>query len=473
MPNTSSAKATVPDSLRKRVNALRADSVFVMEADGSNQRPLGPSDKCGKAIYDYLHDKMSLSNDGRWRLTVETTSSGTSVFLRDKLSYMWLVGMPLLFTVIMGIPNFGGNQRPSNFTPGLRIENQDTDFLGRVLVEELGRYEPGLLDRPRLVVGTKADVAPPDVQFEGMRISAVTHEGLGPFLGATLTGGWALARRDIAAGTVTLALVVLALGGALVVAAAKAGLDRSELERRFPRVDEIPFSSESKRMTTLHETEDGVVAYAKGAPEVILASCTRKLDASGETELDADNPQEVQQRLIEQADVFGKHHTALVGVVHSSDDLQRITAAEQRGRAADARRALLVVAERLFNGRHIEAPMVWKLLIFRRHHRQRHLRRNVVHRHPVRMSDVAEVAAQPGADLPLHHHGGKRHRQEGEGHNAQHPQADNRDDAAFQPIPRTQPPPSADRFAHSASSSTRATSLSMPTAACAIDGASI
>ncbi len=54
----------------------------------------------------------------------------------------------------------------------------------RILLEELGRYEAALLERPRLVVGTKADVAPPDVAFDGMRISAVTHEGLGPFLGA-------------------------------------------------------------------------------------------------------------------------------------------------------------------------------------------------------------------------------------------------------------------------------------------------
>jgi GTPase len=54
----------------------------------------------------------------------------------------------------------------------------------RILLEELGRYEPALLERPRLVVGTKADVAPPDVEFDGPRISAVTRQGLGPFLGA-------------------------------------------------------------------------------------------------------------------------------------------------------------------------------------------------------------------------------------------------------------------------------------------------
>jgi len=74
--------------------------------------------------------------------------------------------------------------------------------------------------------------------------------------------------------------------GALVVAAAKAGLTRPDLEAEFPRVGEIPFTSESKRMTTLHETSDGVVAYAKGAPEVILASCNRQLTGSGEAALD-------------------------------------------------------------------------------------------------------------------------------------------------------------------------------------------
>jgi Ca2+-transporting ATPase len=74
--------------------------------------------------------------------------------------------------------------------------------------------------------------------------------------------------------------------GALVVAAAKAGLRQDEVEADFPRLDEIPFTSESKRMTTLHKADDGQVAYAKGAPEVILGDCTRQLEACGETALD-------------------------------------------------------------------------------------------------------------------------------------------------------------------------------------------
>jgi GTP-binding protein len=63
----------------------------------------------------------------------------------------------------------------------------------RILVEELGRYRPDLLDRPRLVVGSKADVAPRDPGLDGpeLRISAVTGEGLDRFLGqvATLVDG--------------------------------------------------------------------------------------------------------------------------------------------------------------------------------------------------------------------------------------------------------------------------------------------
>ena len=75
---------------------------------------------------------------------------------------------------------------------------------------------------------------------------------------------------------------------ALIVAAAKAGVHRPDLLAESPRVSEIPFTSETKRMTTLHETPNGRVAYAKGAPEVVLEASTRQLTASGEIALDAE-----------------------------------------------------------------------------------------------------------------------------------------------------------------------------------------
>jgi len=75
--------------------------------------------------------------------------------------------------------------------------------------------------------------------------------------------------------------------GAMVVAAAKIGLDKASLDAQFPRVNEIPFTSETKRMTTLHTTPQGVIACSKGAPEVILGSCARQLNDNGEAALDA------------------------------------------------------------------------------------------------------------------------------------------------------------------------------------------
>jgi Ca2+-transporting ATPase len=79
--------------------------------------------------------------------------------------------------------------------------------------------------------------------------------------------------------------------GALVVVAAKAGLHKPDLDAKFPRVNEIPFTSETKRMTTLHAAPGDMVAYSKGAPEVIIDSCTQQLTGAngtmGETSLDA------------------------------------------------------------------------------------------------------------------------------------------------------------------------------------------
>jgi Ca2+-transporting ATPase len=77
--------------------------------------------------------------------------------------------------------------------------------------------------------------------------------------------------------------------GALIVAAAKVGLTKDSLEREWPRINEIPFTSERKRMTTLHQGADGVVAYSKGAPEVILAECTRQRRGEEESPLDEDS----------------------------------------------------------------------------------------------------------------------------------------------------------------------------------------
>ncbi len=75
--------------------------------------------------------------------------------------------------------------------------------------------------------------------------------------------------------------------GALVVAAAKKGLVKEALDLQWPRVAEEPFSSDTKRMATLHHKEGAHRLYVKGAPEVLLDACTHVLTDEGAVPLDA------------------------------------------------------------------------------------------------------------------------------------------------------------------------------------------
>lgn len=65
--------------------------------------------------------------------------------------------------------------------------------------------------------------------------------------------------------------------GALVVVAAKADIWKEDLDKQEKRIAEIPFSSERKRMTTIHVAGKKKIAYMKGAPEIVLQKCTHTL----------------------------------------------------------------------------------------------------------------------------------------------------------------------------------------------------
>jgi GTP-binding protein len=65
------------------------------------------------------------------------------------------------------------------------MEGRTSEEQERILLHELGAYRPDLLERPRLVVGSKADVAVED--FTGPTISAVTGEGVPQVLGMLRT----------------------------------------------------------------------------------------------------------------------------------------------------------------------------------------------------------------------------------------------------------------------------------------------
>ena len=86
--------------------------------------------------------------------------------------------------------------------------------------------------------------------------------------------------------------------GALLVAARKAGITREALERELPRVAELPFSSERKAMTTLHEVrgeheadifpEARYIAITKGAPDQLLEWATQESSQQGTQTLTAE-----------------------------------------------------------------------------------------------------------------------------------------------------------------------------------------
>ena len=74
---------------------------------------------------------------------------------------------------------------------------------------------------------------------------------------------------------------------ALAALAAQADLMKPALEEDTPRIDELPFDSERKRMTTFHHSGGQFEALTKGAPESVLPCCTSSWSLTGPQPLDA------------------------------------------------------------------------------------------------------------------------------------------------------------------------------------------
>jgi P-type Ca2+ transporter type 2C len=101
--------------------------------------------------------------------------------------------------------------------------------------------------------------------------------------GALLCNDAALDRKTDESGTQSWRIIGDPTEGAMAVVAMKAGFQRADLEKTLPRVQEIPFDSDRKRMTTIHSAAGTAgkgsnyaptFAFVKGAPDVVLDLCT-------------------------------------------------------------------------------------------------------------------------------------------------------------------------------------------------------
>ncbi len=90
--------------------------------------------------------------------------------------------------------------------------------------------------------------------------------------------------------------------GALLVVARKAGLNEIELQQKHERLDEQPFSAETRRMITLHRSGEGIKAVIKGAPEALLPGCQFVRVEGGVQPLD----DALRASLLAEADALGK-----------------------------------------------------------------------------------------------------------------------------------------------------------------------
>ena len=97
--------------------------------------------------------------------------------------------------------------------------------------------------------------------------------------GALLCNDALLDQRESEGGAPSWHIIGDPTEGAMAVVAMKAGFQRAELEKALPRVQEIPFDSDRKRMTTIHMAPGATgypptFAFVKGAPDVVLDLCT-------------------------------------------------------------------------------------------------------------------------------------------------------------------------------------------------------
>jgi len=170
--------------------------------------------------------------------------------------------------------------------------------------------------------------------YQGGGVSTVSGEGYAP-VGEIRSFGEPVKLDDRSGLTILLRASVLCNGaelrqedghwailgdpteGALLVAAAKAGFRKADLEKEDPFLGEVPFDPERKKMAIVRRTASGPVVFVKGAPDVLLRDCRAWIDQDGRTNALTD---EVRQEILAANQNFASQALRVLGVAMRSLD---------------------------------------------------------------------------------------------------------------------------------------------------------
>jgi len=103
--------------------------------------------------------------------------------------------------------------------------------------------------------------------------------------------------------------------GAILIAAAKAGIIKSKLDLEYKRIDEIPFDSDRKCMSVICANQKGDIGvYSKGAPDVIIQKCSKVLTNRGVNELTPT----IRKQILRSNELMASEALRVIGVAYKS-----------------------------------------------------------------------------------------------------------------------------------------------------------
>ena len=106
---------------------------------------------------------------------------------------------------------------------------------------------------------------------------------------------------------------------ALIVSAEKAGFKKEVLNKEYPRVEEIPFTSERKMMSTLHKNGKESFYFTKGAPDLVIENCDRILINNKVVRLDRN----LKKEILTQTEGFAKEALRVLAFAYNEGKVKK------------------------------------------------------------------------------------------------------------------------------------------------------